>query len=110
MQVLWFGLVLAFSMELFTVWLRFGLGLQATRDTSIMGALTCGIRIHHGYVGVLVILFAHVFARPAGLCNFLLMVGIALVVSDAVHHLLVLWPITGSPQFDLMYRDLKKGP
>ena len=33
----------------------------------------------------------------------LLAVGIGLFVSDMIHHFVVLWIITGNPQFDLLY-------
>ncbi|HBE71421.1 MAG TPA: hypothetical protein DDW52_25020 [Planctomycetaceae bacterium] len=32
-----------------------------------------------------------------------LVVGLALLASDVIHHFLVLWPVTGSPQFDFVY-------
>lgn len=30
-------------------------------------------------------------------------VGVGLLSSDLIHHFLVLWPMTGSPDFDLVY-------
>jgi hypothetical protein len=33
----------------------------------------------------------------------LAVVAIGLVISDIIHHFLVLWPVTGSPEFDLRY-------
>ena len=35
--------------------------------------------------------------------RWVLVIGIALVASDLVHHFLVLWPIVCSPEFDLFY-------
>ena len=102
-RVVLFGLVLAAVLEMLTLWMRFGLGLQSTRDTSLIGAFTLGVRIHHGYVGLVLLLFAWWFDANLGLRNILLMLGIGLLVSDFIHHFLVLWPITGSPQFDLVY-------
>ena len=102
-QVALIGLLIAAVLELLTVWMRFGLGLQSTRDTSLIGALTLGIRIHHGYIGLVLLLFAWWFDANLGLRNILLMLGVGLLVSDFIHHFLVLWPITGSPQFDLVY-------
>ena len=45
------------------------------------------------------------WSRAGGLAVVLtlIVIGIALALSDAVHHFLVLWPIVGSPQFDLVY-------
>jgi hypothetical protein len=87
--------------------LHFGLDLQSTRDTaSTIGWLTGGIRIHHGCCGLMLLVVALMvlkrFPRFGGL---LVIVGLALIFSDAIHHFLVLWPITGSPQFDLVYPD-----
>jgi hypothetical protein len=91
--------------EAVTVLLRFGLQLEATRDTSsTLGRLTGGIRIHHGYVGLLVVVVAAaMLSRRPLLGRWLLVVGCALVASDLVHHFLVLWPIVGDPEFYLVY-------
>jgi hypothetical protein len=97
--------VLTALIEVVTVVLRFGLGLEASRDTaSSVGRLTGGIRVHHGYFGLLAILVAIALLRrwpPVG--RWLLVVGAALVLSDLVHHFLVLWPIVGSPEFHRLY-------
>jgi hypothetical protein len=110
MQVVLFGLVLALGIESVTVWLRFGLGLESTRDSAILSGLTFGVRIHHGYLGLLLIVTALSMVRNPGIRNAVLMIGIGLVASDVAHHLLVLWPITGSPQFDLLYPKDGPGP
>ena len=102
-QVLAYALVLAAGVELLTVWGRFGLGVQATRDTGVLALMTFGIRIHHGYIGLLLILVALGIVSNVGIRNALLMVGVGLVASDLMHHFLVLWPITDSPEFDLFY-------
>ncbi len=73
---------------------RFVFGLQSTRDTRCLARWTGGLRIHHGYVGVVLCLVP----EPACFC-----VGAALVLSDLAHHFLVLWPITGHHAFDLTY-------
>lgn len=108
-QVLAFGVVLAVGIELCTIWARFGIGLQSTRDTTLIGTLTFGVRIHHGYIGILLIVLACGTVSDAGLRNFVLMIGIALFVSDVVHHFLVLWATIGSPEFDLLYPSNKDG-
>lgn len=103
-MVLW-ALLLAVVIEAVTVMFRFGFKMESTRDTaSTIGVLTRGIRIHHGYVGVLVIIvsFLCLRARPT-LARWMLVVGTALVLSDMIHHFAVLWPIVGSPEFDLVY-------
>ncbi len=83
---------------------RFGLGLESTRDTaSTVGRLTGGIRLHHGYIGVLLLLFAWRWGRESPGRRWGLIVGWSLVLSDLIHHFVVLWLTTGSPQFDLVY-------
>jgi len=61
-----------------------------------------GYRIHHGYGGVVLIILA-VLSSGGGLRKALLLVGISLLVSDAIHHFLVLWLVTGSPELDIRY-------
>jgi hypothetical protein len=93
-------------MEVVTVGFRFGCGLESRRHTRAIGLVTWGIRVHHGYLGLLVAAIAFCIPQGgAGWRNLLLMFAIGLVVSDLIHHFLVLWPITGSPQFDLRYPD-----
>lgn len=100
----------AVVLEVLTCFLRFGARLESTRDTaSTIGVLTMGLRIHHGYIGIAVLIFAWVLSRspwPAvseRVIRWLFIAGMALFASDMIHHFLVLWPITGSPQFHLWY-------
>ena len=104
-QVILYSAALAVLIEGFTILLRFGLHLEATRDTaSTFGRLTGGIRIHHGYFGLLAVLIAAaVLCRRPAAGRWILVIGVALVCSDLMHHFLVLWPIVGSPEFYLFY-------
>ncbi len=104
-SVLYWTLALAAAVEAITALLRFGLDISATADTAdTVGALTGGIRIHHGYIGIVLLIVAKLFAKPRPtLAQLLLIAGAALVLSDLVHHFLVLWPLLGSPEFDLVY-------
>jgi len=88
--------------------MRFGLHLESTRDTaSTIGRLTCGVRVHHSYVGAAMVLVACWFwMRYPRASWWTLAVGLALFLSDIIHHFLVLWIVTGSPQFDLTYGAL----
>ncbi len=95
-------LLLAASIEIFTCFLRFGLHLEAARDSGFLSGLTLGLRIHHAYVGLAVIVLGLLFARGPTL-QWSVIVGAALVISDLVHHFLVLWLVTGSPEFQLFY-------
>ena len=92
-------------LEVLTCVSRFGLGLQSTRDTaSTIGVLTFGIRIHHGYVGlVMVVIAVRLWHRSPSRARYILLIAIALIASDLIHHFLVLWPITGSPHFHFVY-------
>src|SRR5205085_1721633 len=58
----------------------------------------------HGYVGAVLLLIAPLVRVPS-VRRGLLVVGLALVVSDLLHHFAVLWPVTGSPHWDWVYPD-----
>ncbi len=91
--------------EAVTCLLEFGLPLESTRDTaSTIGILTFGLRIHHSDIGVALIPIAVLFERRwPQIARQVLMIGMGLVLSDLIHHLIVLWYFVGSPQFDLFY-------
>lgn len=92
------------AMELATVFCRFILGWQSTRDTAAtIGRLTGGIRIHHGYFGVGLLAAAPLYWSTLAIASWVVVGGAALVLSDLIHHFLVLWPITGRHEFDLVY-------
>jgi hypothetical protein len=95
-------LLLTAAVEAVTCILRFSCRLEATRDTAAFGLLTFGLRIHHAYVGVVLMALA-MLLPPSPLLAWLMTTGMALVLSDLVHHFLVLWPVTGDPQFHLAY-------
>lgn len=105
MSAVWLGLILAAAIELVTIFFRFGLKLQSTRDTSFLRHVTFGWRIHHGYIGLLLLAAAPFLASGTPLQFWAIALGLALFISDIVHHFLVLWPITGSPEWDLRYPD-----
>jgi len=106
LKVLALGLVLGLGIEVLTIGGRFGLGVQTATDTTFLGELTFGLRIHHGYIGIMLLPIGWLFFRQNhGLRNLILMIGIGLLLSDLIHHFLVLWSVTGSPEFDLFYPD-----
>jgi hypothetical protein len=101
-RVFLYGLLFAIAIEAVTVAFRYGLDLESTRDTaSTIGQFTFGLRIHHGYIGVFLFILAWCF--PLGLRHGLWILALGLLISDLAHHFLVLWPIEGNPQFDLVY-------
>ena len=73
--------LLTILIEAITVFNRFVLGLTATRDTaSTLGVLTGGVRIHHGYIGLLLIIVAAaIMRRRPAVRRWLLSIGAALV-------------------------------
>ncbi len=98
-MILWGAVV-----EIPTALARFGLGLESTRDTAgTVGKLTLGLRIHHGYVGILLLLAGWWLSSSSRYREGLLILGGALTLSDAFHHFVLLWLVTGSPQFDFFY-------
>ncbi|MFH1422811.1 MAG: hypothetical protein ABIH42_08895 [Planctomycetota bacterium] len=97
-----YGLILSAVIEGITIFVRFGLGVEATRDTRWLSPYTFGIRDHHLYYGILLLLIS-VFVSDKFWKNSFFIIGISCFVSDLVHHFVVLWLITGSPQFDLTY-------
>ena len=96
---------LTLLIEAATLILRFGAGLESSRDTaSVIGPLTGEIRIHHGCFGILLMgVAATMRAKSPRIAAWLLLFGAALTASDLIHHFLVLWPLTGSPEFHLIY-------
>lgn len=92
--------------EIFTVILRFCFGYTADTDLAFLGFLTGGYRIHHLYVGVVTCAIPFLITINPFLNDVLLVIGTGLIVSDLVHHYLVLWPITGSPEFHIEYPDV----
>ena len=102
--VLW-GCLCALSIESLTLVLRFGLGLEARRCTPApLRRLTFGIRVHHSYAGALLLPWAFALPHlPAWLATAFAVAGIGMLLSDIAHHFLVLWPLTGRPEFDLWY-------
>ncbi len=97
-------LALTAAFELLACLFHFGLGMRSTRDTRWLRTLTFGLRIHHGYPGLLLVFLAF-FCRNRLWRRWFLIVGTALVLSDLTHHFLVLLPITGHSDFDLFYPD-----
>ncbi|MHC4247964.1 MAG: hypothetical protein ACYS9X_02435 [Planctomycetota bacterium] len=94
---------LTLAAELVTVFLRFGLGLKSGKPGSRLGRLTLGLRIHHGYVGAALLAGSALFGSASAAGTVLFFAGIALALSDIIHHFLVLWPLTGAPEFHLRY-------
>lgn len=111
--ILPWAVALSLVIEAVTLLFRFGFKLEATRDTAkYVARWTRGFRIHHGYWGVpLLFIGALALALPLGPAQaaaWLMILGLALIKSDLMHHFLVLWPITGSHDFDLVYPERER--
>jgi hypothetical protein len=90
--------------ELFTCFTRFVLGLRAVDHAHLLARYSFGIRLHHGYTGLLLALAAGAWmlargGRAGPWLRGLLTFGLAMALSDVVHHFVVLWAVTGSPEF-----------
>ena len=104
-QVIGWGGIVALILEAITIFFRFGLGLQSSRDTQFLAPYTLGIRIHHGYIGILFLLLGWRAKEPSWQKGWWIL-GLGLLISDLLHHFVVLWWTTGSPHFDLVYPNL----
>lgn len=104
----WHIIIATIILEAITLFFRFIMNMEATRDTaSTIGVLTFGIRVHHGYIGLLLVLVAWIFAMEwTRVWSWILIIGLALFFSDIIHHFMVLWPVTGNPEFHLLYPQL----
>ncbi|MEM0926503.1 MAG: hypothetical protein AAGJ83_10735 [Planctomycetota bacterium] len=104
-SLLWWSLGGIIAIELVCLILRFGFGKDSTTATaSTIGVITFGYRVHHGYIGLFLIPVGLYFVEGKKSWGWwTLVLGSALFASDAIHHFLILWPITGSPDFDLVY-------
>ena len=58
------------------------------------------IHFHHGFVGLIVVGLAVYFRSSLGVN-----IGWGLVLSDAIHHFIVLWLIVGDPEFHIVYKN-----
>ncbi len=105
-QIIIWSVLTTAILELITVILRFGFALESQRDTaSTIGVLTMGLRIHHGYIGVVLVLAALALRKKLapGLRHWMIVSGVGLFLSDMVHHFIVLKTVTGSAEFHFFY-------
>lgn len=96
--------------EWVTYYFRFILGMEGTKFTRVVGKFTGGLRIHHGYIGVLLVLTRNWFPTSTlpivgDWQQLASMIGWGCILSDGIHHFYVLYPYTGSHDFDLVYPE-----
>lgn len=86
-----------------TCLLRFGCGMKAPNKLSWMKRWTRGYRIHHGYPGVALAGVTAVGIPDHPIVWGGVMIGWALLLSDAVHHFVVLPLAVGRTEFYLRF-------
>jgi hypothetical protein len=97
-----FGIAGAILLELITIYLRFGRQMKSPEKTAWIGRMTRGYRVHHGYHGFAMIP-AGMLIFPGAVGEWLVIAGLALLLSDAIHHFIVLKWITGHHEFWVKY-------
>jgi hypothetical protein len=108
--VIWFlehpvytGLMAAVLFEIITIVCRFGFGLSAPTHTRVMARFTGGLRVHHGYPGIGMLIAVPIIPSPTIVGSLVLICALMLFVSDLIHHSVVLPLSVGSHEFDLKY-------
>jgi len=102
LMLLVFGIAGALLFEALTIHFRFGYNMTAPEKTAWLGRMTRGWRVHHGYHGFTMIP-AGMLILPGAIGDWLVVAGIALLLSDAIHHFIVLKLATGHHEFWLKY-------
>lgn len=91
------------AIESVSAFFRFALEMTSQNDTAFMASYTFNLRIHHGYFGVLLLLIALFFKDKQPMKNSSIIIGWSLILSDLIHHFIVLWIFTGNHDFFLTY-------
>ena len=102
----WVLLAVALTLlfEGLTLALRVGAGMESRVATAGLASFTMGLRIHHGYIGLAMLAAVPwVRRRSPERADYWSAAGVALVLSDALHHAGALWVLNGSPGFDFTY-------
>ena len=99
------GLIAALLFELATIILRFGFRMTSPTHTRPLARITRGFRVHHGYPGVGLLAAAPLMPTPTIIGSLVVIVGIMLLLSDLIHHAIVLPLWAGHHEFDIRYPD-----
>ncbi len=105
--ILW-GILGAVLLEALTIYLRFGRNMKSPERTAWIGRMTRGYRVHHGYHGFTCIPLGMI-VFPGAIGEWLVIAGLALLLSDAIHHFIVLKLTTGHHEFWLKYPPREAG-
>lgn len=109
-QILIYSLIATAGFEAITLLIALAAGWEMASAANL-GWLTGGIRVHHGYFGILLLALALVLrSRRAVMVPWLVVVGIGLLASDLLYHFLILWTVSGDPQFSFVYSTPPSDP
>ena len=103
---IWTVIILTIAIEFLTLFNRFFLKLSSKEIyIKIIKRLDLKffVHVHHSIFGLVLAIVSYYFGFVL-FFNF----GVAMILSDAIHHVLVLWPILGHPEFHIVYRNYKK--
>jgi hypothetical protein len=100
---LYTGLIAAALFELVTVIMRFGFKMSSPTHTRRMARFTGGYRIHHGYPGIGMFLAVPLIPSPTVIGSLVIIIAMMLLLSDLVHHAIVLPLCVGRHEFDVKY-------
>ncbi|MAE49638.1 hypothetical protein CMI48_02305 [Candidatus Pacearchaeota archaeon] len=98
-------LIIAFFIEAITIFGRFFFKLSSKRIYIKLikrFEFKFFIHFHHLFFGLILSLVSFHYGFV-----FLFNLGFAMVLSDLVHHFVVLWIIIGNPEFHLIYKNPK---
>lgn len=91
--VMWWGLAVTALAEGITAWLRFHSGITAT-EFNVSASLL--LQIHHMFWSIPLFVIVPFIWRKARLSGAILGISLGLVVSDLLHHFVVLPLIVGN--------------
>jgi hypothetical protein len=95
-------IITALAIELLTIVVRFGFKISSKEVyIKIMKKFKFKkfYHIHHLIWGILLAVIF--YSNP-----LLLNIGIGVILSDLIHHFVVLWTVVGSPEFHIVYKNV----
>ncbi len=99
----WFIIITAVIIEIITIIGRFKFNIS-TKElwTSLMKHYNRRhwVHMHHVFLGLIIVAISLIVKN-----NLALNLGIGIILSDAIHHFVVLWPLIGSPEFHVIYKN-----
>ncbi|MFH0951969.1 MAG: hypothetical protein V1838_02135 [Patescibacteria group bacterium] len=101
-EMILLGLLLAVFFEMVTSLFRFAFYHLVIRFHRTVAILTGGYHVHHAFIGIIFLIIGLIIADP-GVKNIAIFIGVGLLVSDLLHHFVVLWIVTGQHEFQLRY-------